>query len=49
MIPRLTIHRYTTSAADDANLDGPEYAGRQIALTWLGFTIEISFTRKRGQ
>lgn len=46
MIPRLGLFTYTTSAADDATGSGSEYRGRLLAITWLGWTVEFTLTRK---
>ena len=47
MTPRFAIFkRYTTSAANDPDQTGPEYEGRLLAITWLGWTFEIALTRK---
>lgn len=46
MIPRLGLFAYTTSAANDRLGEGPEYSGRLLAITWLGWTVEFTLTRK---
>jgi hypothetical protein len=42
MIPRLTIHRW------GGQCDGlHDYAGRSIAIEWLGLILEFNFGRAR--
>jgi hypothetical protein len=46
LLPHIAIFKYTTGAAHDRDGDGPEeYEGKQIAITWLRWTLEIAITR----
>lgn len=46
MIPSIALYNYTTSHAHDGFGFGPEYEGRQIVITWLGWTFEIALCRR---